>query len=356
MSVTVSGVTSSTMGSGVLITQTSGGPDFAWTVSDLATGAGGVITLTGIITASPVSALAGQIITNTAIITASNDITVSNNSSSAAPYRLCGPGTYLDTATNQCVPAPPGKYVPDFGYTQAPLCEVGTYQPAAGQSSCLLAPVNTYVDVPGAVAPISCPAGTYNPTQGASSAAACLSADVGIAKTVVPAGAAPGAAITYTLSFSNAGPGVAYGVVISDSVPVSVTVSGVTSSTVGSGVLITQTSGSSLPSVGGDFAWAVSDLAVGAGGIITLTGTISPNAALIGTQITNTATITASGDITLTNNSSLAGVSVLTPPTPTPVPTLSEWGMLLLVGLVAGYGAWTLRQRPLRRRSRPLAQ
>ena len=38
---------------------------------------------------------------------------------------------------------------------------------------------------------------------------------------------------------------------------------------------------------------------------------------------------------------------------PTPVPTLSEWGMLLLAGLVAGYGAWTLRQRPLRRRSRP---
>ena len=38
---------------------------------------------------------------------------------------------------------------------------------------------------------------------------------------------------------------------------------------------------------------------------------------------------------------------------PTPVPTLSEWGTLILAGLVAGYGAWTLRRRSLRRR--PLA-
>ena len=32
---------------------------------------------------------------------------------------------------------------------------------------------------------------------------------------------------------------------------------------------------------------------------------------------------------------------------PTPVPTLSEWGMLILAGLVAGYGAWALRRRKL---------
>ena len=38
--------------------------------------------------------------------------------------------------------------------------------------------------------------------------------------------------------------------------------------------------------------------------------------------------------------------------TPTPVPTLTEWGLLLLAGLVAGYGGWTLRRRL---RQRPLA-
>jgi hypothetical protein len=86
-------------------------------------------------------------------------------------------------------------------------------------------------------------------------------------------------------------------------VPVSVTVTGVTSSPLGSGVIITQTGGSPA------FAWAVSDLAVGAGGVITLTGTLTTSAAIYGTQFTNTATIAASTDITMSNNSSGAGVS-----------------------------------------------
>jgi uncharacterized repeat protein (TIGR01451 family) len=85
-------------------------------------------------------------------------------------------------------------------------------------------------------------------------------ADLAVVKAVTPASAAPGAAITYTVRFTNTGPGSARGVVIRDSVPVSVTVSRVTSSTVGSGVRITQTS------AGPNFAWAVSDLAVGARG------------------------------------------------------------------------------------------
>ena len=35
--------------------------------------------------------------------------------------------------------------------------------------------------------------------------------------------------------------------------------------------------------------------------------------------------------------------------TPTPVPTLTEWGMLLLAGVVAAYGGWALRRRALLR-------
>mgnify|MGYP003381107939 CR=1 FL=1 len=60
-------------------------------------------------------------------------------------------------------------------------------------------------------------------------------ADLAVVKAVTPASAAPGAAITYTLRFTNTGPGSARGVVIRDSIPVSVTISRVTSSTVGSG-------------------------------------------------------------------------------------------------------------------------
>ena len=67
-------------------------------------------------------------------------------------------------------------------------------------------------------------------------------AEVGISKVVTPTLVTPGQAITYTLTGSNTGARYARNVVISDSVPVSVTITGVTSSTFGSGVLITQTS------------------------------------------------------------------------------------------------------------------
>ncbi len=210
LSVTISGVTSSTFGSGVLITQTSGGPlpsvggAFAWTVNKLAVGESGVITLTGTITASPAISLAGQIITNTAIITAAGDLTAGNNSSSAAPNRLCGPGTYLDT-NNQCQPASSGEYVPDFGYTSALLCDLGYYQPNSGASSCQPAPVNTYVAVQGAAAPSPCPVGTYNPYEGSTSSTACsdLAAALTVRKTVDNPTPDFGAVITFTVAVSN---------------------------------------------------------------------------------------------------------------------------------------------------------
>ncbi|MGB5048819.1 MAG: DUF11 domain-containing protein, partial [Caldilineaceae bacterium] len=121
-----------------------------------------------------------------------------------------------------------------------------------------------------------------------------IPADLSLTKTVDPANAQPGEPITYTLAFTNSGPAIAINVILSDSIPVSVTISGVASSSYG-GASIVQTSGSP------DFAWDVSDLAVDAGGWITLTGTL--NAGLSVQNIANTATITASNDITSTNNS-----------------------------------------------------
>ncbi len=131
--------------------------------------------------------------------------------------------------------------------------------------------------------------------------------DVAVTKMVSPALLSPGAAVTYTLAFSNlinAGPSVATGAVISDRIPLSVTITGVTSSTFGSGVWITQTSGAP------NFAWALSDLAVGEGGVITLTGFLNPDATATGALITNTATITARDDLTPTNNSAAATFTV----------------------------------------------
>ena len=123
--------------------------------------------------------------------------------------------------------------------------------------------------------------------------------DVTISKSVSPTSAKPGDSITYTLTFSNAGSLLATNVVITDSLPVSVTNVRVISS----GVVITPTG--TAP----NFGWQVADLAPDAGGVITLTGTLTePLAAGI---FTNTATITTTDiDSNPANNSGSAGLPV----------------------------------------------
>jgi uncharacterized repeat protein (TIGR01451 family) len=125
-------------------------------------------------------------------------------------------------------------------------------------------------------------------------------ADVAIVKTASPSSLIPGQAIIYTLTFSNTGQRFARGVVIGDSVPLSVTVTNVASS----GAAITQTGAAP------DFVWAVGDLAAGSGGVITLTGTVSNSEAVASAGFTNTATITATGEISFANNTGSAGVTV----------------------------------------------
>jgi uncharacterized repeat protein (TIGR01451 family) len=123
-------------------------------------------------------------------------------------------------------------------------------------------------------------------------------ADVRISKLVTPMGAAPGDAITYTLTFSNAGAITATGVVITDTIPISVTNTGVFSS----GVAIT-------PRVGTRYVWDVADLVQGAGGVIIITGALSDS--LPSGVFTNTAAITTTAtDGDITNNSSSASVAV----------------------------------------------
>jgi uncharacterized repeat protein (TIGR01451 family) len=125
-------------------------------------------------------------------------------------------------------------------------------------------------------------------------------ADLVITKTVTPATANPGDTITYTIAFTNTGLGLASGVVITDVVPVSVTVTSVISS----GVVITDT-GTSPPHV-----WEVADLAHGEGGVITITGQLSVT--LTTGTFTNTAVITTTTvDGNASNNSSDAGMTVI---------------------------------------------
>jgi uncharacterized repeat protein (TIGR01451 family) len=122
--------------------------------------------------------------------------------------------------------------------------------------------------------------------------------NLAVHKTMEPLTAAPGAPITYTIVFSNAGAAGATGVVITDTIPISVTNTGVISS----GAAITQV----VPG----YVWSVQDLMPGWGGVITVTGTLSPG--LPGGHIfTNTATIACvQTESSLADNQSGAGVTV----------------------------------------------
>ena len=102
-----------------------------------------------------------------------------------------------------------------------------------------------------------------------------------ISKSVSPGIAPPGAAITFTLSFSNTGPDLATGILLTDLVPFSVTVQQVLSS----GVPITDTGSSPA------YVWQVGTLGVGQSGLITLTAVLSEG--LPDQVFTNTTVISA---------------------------------------------------------------
>ncbi len=125
--------------------------------------------------------------------------------------------------------------------------------------------------------------------------------DVAITKSARPSVIAAGEAITYALAFSNRGYLTATGVLITDTALDALTQLGYTGDT----ALITPTGSLS-------FTWQVRDLPPGAGGVITITGIVSPGLSL-GTVFTNTATITsATVDGYPDNNSSSVRVVIQT--------------------------------------------
>jgi uncharacterized repeat protein (TIGR01451 family) len=110
-----------------------------------------------------------------------------------------------------------------------------------------------------------------------------LKTDVAISKTAHPPGPVqPGDKITYTLTYTNAGPATAFNVVIRDELPDELTDPAVSTS----GAAITPRSGSR-------YVWDVADLAAGEGGTITITAIVSTG--LGSTTLTNTATIESTG-------------------------------------------------------------
>jgi len=121
--------------------------------------------------------------------------------------------------------------------------------------------------------------------------------DVVINKSVKPQSALPGDPITYILSFSNQGTDLATGVLITDSIPVSVTHSSL--SYTYTGAIITATGGA-------PYVWQVEDLAHNQGGVITISGVLSD--ALPAGAIINQASIaiSATDSAPLDNGSSVS--------------------------------------------------
>jgi uncharacterized repeat protein (TIGR01451 family) len=129
--------------------------------------------------------------------------------------------------------------------------------------------------------------------------------DLQLSKSVSPSTAVPGDTITYILAFSNNGADTATCVVITDVVPVTVTVGSVISS----GVAITDTT--VAPPT---YTWQVADLAQSQGGSITITGQVT-STLTSGGRFTNTATITSTTLETDTaNNAAEAGLTIVMPP------------------------------------------
>jgi uncharacterized repeat protein (TIGR01451 family) len=117
--------------------------------------------------------------------------------------------------------------------------------------------------------------------------------DLQVFKMVEPAGEVrPGDLLTYTVTFINAGPDVAVGVVLTDAIPALLI----------DPVIVYASPEVLTPTTGITFAWMITDLVSGEGGIIQIRAVVDP-AAQVGDVITNQAQIaTTIHDLDPTNN------------------------------------------------------
>jgi len=125
-------------------------------------------------------------------------------------------------------------------------------------------------------------------------------ADLALSKSVTPTEAAmPGQTITYTLTYTNSGPISVGGVLITDIVPITL----INVSATGHGAAITPTGSVS-------YVWQVAELAPGAGGVITITGIISPSLGGV-FSLTNQAVIGVVSDTYYADENPLNDVAVV---------------------------------------------
>ncbi|MEO8585279.1 MAG: IPTL-CTERM sorting domain-containing protein [Acidobacteriota bacterium] len=162
-----------------------------------------------------------------------------------------------------------------------------------------------------------------NPANDSSRATASVAADLSVVKTIEGAPIVVGQTFTYRIVVTNHGPSTATGIVLTDSLPASVTLSSLTT---------TQGSCSGTTTV----TCALGTLLNGASATVLIH--VLPASATA--SVANTATVAANEfDPDGTNNTSTADGSLLSS-----VPTLSEWALMALFFALALAGACTLRR------------
>jgi uncharacterized repeat protein (TIGR01451 family) len=261
--------------------------------------------------AEPTLVASGDLITVTMVLTASEDV------ANVSPSALTITGTNGVSASLISGPTPISASVGATGtaftwvYQTSDIGDIGqlvfggdasdgeTEWPWGQSSSIIVAPPLTFqvtVDDPPTVGVVRNTAyledDSVIPLTASNATGTSLPADLSIGKVGAPASAAPGQTLTYTLTYTNQGPSPAVDAVISDLVPITVT-------------NVTYTSGGAVitPTGSLSYTWQVIDLASGAGGIITITGVVSPDL-VSDTIFNNPATITATTVDTDTTNSS----------------------------------------------------
>lgn len=204
-------------------------------------------------------------------------------------------------------------------------CNLGTLN--AGQSATITSTFGTLVAFAGTVTNTASAATTTADPNGANDSATASTtvaadADLSITKTAPAGPYLPGASITYTLTVSNAGPGVANGVTVTDVLPAGT-----------SFVSATPTQGSCSGT--STVTCSIGTIANGGSASVTIVLTLPP----YGSTVQNTASVTStSPDTNGANNASTVAVAVVAP-IPQAIPTLSEAGilmaglMLLLTGM-----------------------
>ncbi len=148
-----------------------------------------------------------------------------------------------------------------------------------------------------------------------------VATDLALSKTAAAGPLAPGAAIDYTLVVTNNGPLASDGAQVVDVLPPGVNFA----------------SGAGCVNAAGTVRCAVGALAVGASRTFTISTTLaSPYSGA--RPLVNTATLDAPGDTNPGNNTASATTAVSNLPASS-IPTLSEWGLILLAALL-GLMAW----------------